>query len=78
MTAIMAVVEDESGGVLKIQLYQQVDEDERSATDIIDVGTILLLKEPFFKVMGEFKSRRWGSMSSNASRHRLESFNRHN
>ena len=53
MTAIMAVVEDELGDVLKIQLYQQVDEDERSATDIIDVGTILLLKEPFFKVMGD-------------------------
>jgi hypothetical protein len=49
----MAVVEDERGDVLKIQLYQQVDEDERRAIDIIDVGTILLLKEPFFKVMGD-------------------------
>jgi hypothetical protein len=53
MTAIIAIVEDERGDVLKIQLYQQVDEDERRATDIIDVGTMLLIKEPFFKVMGD-------------------------
>jgi len=53
MTAVMAVVEDEYGDVVALHLYQQDDEDVRAAAEIIDVGTILLLKEPFFKVTGD-------------------------
>jgi hypothetical protein len=53
MTAIMAVMEDEKGDVVVLQLYHQEDENSRKATDIVDVGTILLVKEPYFKVMGD-------------------------
>lgn len=53
MTAIMALMEDENGDVMMLQLYQQEDEDTRAAMDIIDVGTLLLIKEPYFKVMGD-------------------------
>lgn len=53
MTAIMAVMEDENDDVLMIQLYQQDDEIKRAATDIINIGTILLIKEPYFKIMAD-------------------------
>jgi hypothetical protein len=53
MTAIMAIMEDENGDVITLQLYQQEDEDTRAATDIVNVGTLLLVKEPYFKVMGD-------------------------
>jgi hypothetical protein len=53
MTAIMALMEDENGDAIILQLYQQEDEDTRAAADIIHVGTILLIKEPYFKVMGD-------------------------
>lgn len=59
MTAIMAVMEDEDGNVILLQLYQQEDERSRPAADIVKVGTILLVKEPYFKVMvdGEYGLR---------------------
>lgn len=53
MTAIMAVMEDENSDVMMVQLYQQEDEGNRAAVDIVNVGTILLIKEPYFKVMGD-------------------------
>jgi hypothetical protein len=53
MTAIMAIMEDENGDAIMLQLYQQEDEDTRAAADIVDVGTLLLVKEPYFKVMGD-------------------------
>lgn len=53
MTAIAALVEDENRDVILLQLYQQEDEDTREATDIVSVGTILLVKEPYFKVMAD-------------------------
>lgn len=53
MTAVMALMEDEKGDVILLQLYQQEDEDTRKAADIVNVGTILLVKEPYFKVMGD-------------------------
>jgi len=53
MTAIMALMEDENGDAIMLQLYQQEDKDTREATNIIRVGTILLVKEPYFKVMGD-------------------------
>jgi len=51
MTAIIVLVEDEHDDAILLQLYQQEEEDVRKATDIVDIGTILLIKEPFFKLM---------------------------
>lgn len=53
MTAIMAIMEDENGDVISLQLYQQEDDSNRAAADIVNVGTVLLVKEPYFKVMGD-------------------------
>lgn len=53
MTAIMAIMEDENGDVMMLQLYQQEDESKRAAADVVNVGTILLVKEPYFKLMGD-------------------------
>jgi hypothetical protein len=53
MTAIMALMEDEGGDAILLQLYQQQDENTRKAVDVVDVGTILLIKEPFFKIMAD-------------------------
>lgn len=53
MTAIMAIMEDEDGDAILLQLYQQEDERNRAAADVVKVGTILLVKEPYFKVMGD-------------------------
>jgi hypothetical protein len=49
MTAVMAIVEDETGDVLMVQLYHQEDGTE----DIITEGTVLILKEPFLKLMSD-------------------------
>ena len=57
MTAIMAVMEDKNSDVIMLQLYQQEDEGKRAAADIVNVGTILLVKEPYFKVMGDGDAR---------------------
>jgi hypothetical protein len=46
-------MEDETEDAILVQLYQQEDEVARKAADIIDVGTTLLIKEPYFKVMGD-------------------------
>lgn len=53
MTAIMAVMEDQHGDAIQIQLYQHEDEKVRKAVEIVDVGTIMIVKEPYFKVMGD-------------------------
>jgi hypothetical protein len=55
MTAVMALMEDEKGDIIMLHLYQQEDDDTRKAVDIVNVGTILLVKEPYFKVMGDGK-----------------------
>ncbi len=49
----MAIIEDENCDAIMLQLYQQEDKDTRAATDIVDVGTLLLVKEPYFKVTGD-------------------------
>jgi hypothetical protein len=49
MTAVMAIVEDEKGDVLMVQLYHQED----GAEDILVEGTVLILKEPFLKTMSD-------------------------
>jgi hypothetical protein len=59
MTAIMVLVEDDHTDAVMLQLYQQEAEDTREASHIVNVGTILLVKEPYFKVMasGEYGLR---------------------
>lgn len=51
MTAVMAIVEDEDGGVLMLQLYNQ--EQELSNAYSLREGTVLVVKEPYVKVMAD-------------------------
>lgn len=53
MASIVAFMEDEKRNVMMVQLFHQEDEIERAATDIIGECTILLIKEPYFKFMGD-------------------------
>jgi hypothetical protein len=53
MTAVMAIVEDENGDVMMLQLYYQEDENTRPAEDILGEGTILIVKEPYLKLMSD-------------------------
>ncbi|EMD86673.1 hypothetical protein COCC4DRAFT_143738 [Bipolaris maydis ATCC 48331] len=59
MTGILVLVEDQNRDVTVLQLYRQRDEHSRAASDIIGEGSILIIKEPFFKVMasGEYGIR---------------------
>lgn len=51
MTAVMAIVEDEAGGALMLQLYNQ--EQELSGAQSLSNGTVLIVKEPYVKVMAD-------------------------
>ncbi|KAL5336632.1 hypothetical protein BJX70DRAFT_409815 [Aspergillus crustosus] len=51
MTAIMAIVEDEAGDVLMVQLYNQ--EEELGTNGRLIEGTMILIKEPYLKVMAD-------------------------
>ncbi|KAJ5610508.1 TPR domain protein [Penicillium lagena] len=51
MTAILAIVEDEEGNVLVLQLYNQ--DPSLAAEDILNEGRVLLVKEPYLKVMAD-------------------------
>jgi hypothetical protein len=53
MTAIMAIVEDEQGKTSILSLYQQEDEDIRKAASIVNKDMVLLLKEPYYKILGD-------------------------
>jgi len=53
MTAISALMEDEKGDAVSLQLYKQEGDDLREAAEIVNVSTILLVKEPYFKVLGD-------------------------
>jgi hypothetical protein len=53
MTAVMAVVGDENDDVLVVQLYNQEEEKDRAAEDILGEGTILIVKEPYLKMMSD-------------------------
>ncbi|KAJ5198589.1 uncharacterized protein N7498_007706 [Penicillium cinerascens] len=50
MTAIMAIVEDEDNRALMLQLYNQ---EKEIATDCLTQGTILIVKEPYLKIMAD-------------------------
>lgn len=51
MTAVLAIVEDEEGKVLVLQLYNQ--NPSRAAEDILNEGAVLIIKEPYLKVMAD-------------------------
>jgi hypothetical protein len=53
MEALVAVMEDEHGEAVTLQLFHQEEEEARKATDVMDVGTVMIVKEPFFKMMGD-------------------------
>ncbi|KAN0077855.1 hypothetical protein V8E54_006159 [Elaphomyces granulatus] len=53
MTAIMAIVEDEREDAVMLQLYQQDDKKDRPATSILKQNDIVIVKEPYFKVMAD-------------------------
>jgi hypothetical protein len=58
-TAITSLMEDEKGDVVLIQLYQQEEEPNRPATSVVKPGTVLLVKEPYFRATadGEYRLR---------------------
>ncbi|KAI9730320.1 MAG: hypothetical protein M1818_008223 [Claussenomyces sp. TS43310] len=53
MTAVMAIVEDESEDAVMLQLYQQDDSKGRPATSTMKQDDVFLIKEPYFKVMAD-------------------------
>lgn len=48
---VMSVVEDEEGEATTLYLYQQDSETVRKATQVVSVGTIFQVKEPYFTIM---------------------------
>lgn len=53
MTAIMVLTEDKNNDVVSLQMYQQENEEIRPATDVANPGIILLVKEPYYKIMSD-------------------------
>ncbi|KAF7502553.1 hypothetical protein GJ744_005492 [Endocarpon pusillum] len=53
MTAIMAVMEDEADQAVMVQLYQQEEEKYRPARVSVKKWGVCIVKEPYFKVMGD-------------------------
>lgn len=51
MTGIMVVMEDERDDVVMLQLYQQEDEKDRPARDVVGEKGVCIVKEPYFKLM---------------------------
>ncbi|KAJ4377321.1 hypothetical protein N0V83_000146 [Neocucurbitaria cava] len=50
-TGILVLAEDEFEFPIILYLHQQEEEHVRKATDIVDVGALLLVKEPYFDTM---------------------------
>ncbi|KAF3067402.1 Protein unc-45 like protein B [Daldinia childiae] len=50
MTAVMAIVEDEEGTAVLLQLYNQPEESKVAKENILKARDICIIKEPFFKV----------------------------
>ncbi|RWA05954.1 hypothetical protein EKO27_g9144 [Xylaria grammica] len=53
VNAIMAVVEDEAGTAVLLQLYHQPKPPEVDPEDILRPNRVLIVKEPFFKAAGD-------------------------
>ena len=52
MQAIMNIAEDEAGDAVIFSLYQQEPEVVRPAEDILRKNSVIIVKEPYFKVVG--------------------------
>lgn len=50
MTGVMVLGEDVNEEAVLLQLYNQEEEIVRKITDFVDVNTILLVKEPYYKL----------------------------
>jgi hypothetical protein len=53
MNAIMAIVQDENEDAIMLQLYHQEEENERPAKEILAEGLVLIVKEPYLKLMSD-------------------------
>ncbi|TGJ86352.1 hypothetical protein E0Z10_g2427 [Xylaria hypoxylon] len=53
VNAIMAIVEDEEGTAVLLQLYHQPGPSEIDPEDILRPSMVLIIKEPFFKAAGD-------------------------
>ncbi|KFY04036.1 hypothetical protein O988_01041 [Pseudogymnoascus sp. VKM F-3808] len=53
MTAVMVLTEDQNRDVVSLQIYHQENEEVRPATDIANEGIVLLVKEPYYKIMSD-------------------------
>ncbi|KAL7622158.1 hypothetical protein AAE478_007660 [Parahypoxylon ruwenzoriense] len=49
MTSVIAIVEDEEGTAVMLQLYNQPEESKVSKEHILQAGDVCIIKEPFFK-----------------------------
>ncbi|CAI6336317.1 unnamed protein product [Periconia digitata] len=59
MNAVLVIAEDERDEAIMVEIYHQETEDVREATSLIGNDAVLLIKEPYFKVMasGEYGLR---------------------
>lgn len=53
MTAVMAIVEDEEGTAILLQLYNQPEESKVSKRHILQAGDVCIVKEPFLKTTAD-------------------------
>jgi hypothetical protein len=53
MTGIMVVMEDEADQAMIVQLYQQEEEKYRPARVSVERNGVCVIKEPYFKIMGD-------------------------
>lgn len=53
LMAVMAVMEDEEGDGINFHLYHQSDQRDRPAEDAVKLGSVCIIKEPYFKVMND-------------------------
>ncbi|KAK2627525.1 hypothetical protein QTJ16_003491 [Diplocarpon rosae] len=53
ITAVITLAEDETGDAVKISLYQQETADVRKSPEVLPKDTVILLKEPYFKIVGD-------------------------
>lgn len=51
MVAVIMIVEDEKGNAVMLQLYQQEDTEYALAEDIVQLGGVCIVKEPYLKTM---------------------------
>jgi hypothetical protein len=53
MNAIAAIVEDEDKDAIMLQIYHEEEENERAAEDIFGEGVVLIVKEPYLRLMAD-------------------------